>query len=191
MKVEISNKCTSFAQLAESLHDSVSSLILNQVKITGDDDALYDFWKVLRGHPNLSEFSWSNVTFEVPDTDVSRLVSVLFAACPKVSRVVLDNMHVSVAAIKTSEFCTSLREVSLRNDHYSDEEAAVIAQALSRNSHLEKVDFRGNDLTEQGRKAFEACLALNKSIESLALTNGGETRPKNDKRRQQNSASAA
>lgn len=191
MKVEISNNSTSFTHLAELLHDNVSSLILNHVKIAGDNPALYDFWRVLRGHPNLAEFSWSNVTFEDLEADVSRLVSVLFVACPKLTRVVLDNMHVSVGAIQSAEYCTHLREVTLSNGHYSDEEAAGIAQALSRSSHLEKVDFRGNDLTEQGLQAFPACLSLNKTIQNLTLTDGGETRAKSDKFRRQNSASAA
>lgn len=191
MKLEISKDTVSFVHLAECLHDGVSAFILKDVKITGDDDALYDFWRVLRGHPALTEFSWSNVTFEDPNADCSRLISVLFVACPKITRVELDNIHVSVSAIIAAEYCAHLREICLSNDHYTDEEAAGIAGALARNNHLEKVDFRGNDLTDQGRKAFEACLSLNKSIEDVTLDDVEENVPPKDKFRRQNSASAA
>ena len=190
-KIEFSDTTTSFVHLAEELHDNVTILVLRNVKITGDDPALCDFWRVLRGHPCLTEFSWCNVTFEDPDADLDRLIGVLFVSCPKITRVVIDNMRVPVSAIKSAEYCTTLRELTLSNDHFEDADATVIAEALARNTHIEKVDFRGNDLTEQGGKAFEARVSLNKSIQQLSLGAGGEAQPKGDKLRRQNSATAA
>lgn len=191
MKVEFSNQSISFTRLADRLQDHISSLVLTNVKLTGDDDDLYDFWKVLRGHPSLTEFLWSNVTFEDPNADVDRLMSVLFVSCPRLSRVVLDNVPVSASAIKAVEFSRTLREVSLSNDHFSDQDACIIAGVLSRNTHLEKVDFRGNDLTEEGNKAFAACLKLNKSIQDVFLEKEGDALAVRNKLHRQNSASAA
>lgn len=189
-KVEYSNTTFSFGTLAELLTDEVETFILKDVVITGDDDALYSFWRVLRGHPSLKNFSWSNVTFEDKDADVTRLISVLFIAVAKLERVHLDNMHVPVVAISAAEYCDHLREIYLVNDHYTDEEAAKIAQALANNKHINKVDFRGNDLTEQGNVAFKACLNLNKSIADLC-PNTTTTTSKKNKLCRQNSATAA
>ena len=189
MIIEINDKTVSFTHLAERLHDTVTSLVLNKVKITGDDDALYDFWRVLRGHPALRELSWSNVTFEDPDADVGRLLGVAFVSCHKLTSVKLNGMHVPADAFKSAEYSANLREICLSNDHYTDEEATTIAEALARNPNIQEIDFRGNDITEQGQKSFEARLSVNKSIRHITLDNLGAI--SKDKFRRQNSASAA
>jgi len=102
---------------------------------------------------------------------------------------------VPVGAMKSAEYCSSLCELTLSNNHFDDADAVIIAEALSRNSHIEKIDLRGNDLTDQGGKAFESICSLNKLIQNLKLSDRGgggrEASPQKEKVRRQNSATAA
>jgi hypothetical protein len=202
MKVEISNTSVSFTRLADLLQDHIATFLLSDVVITGDENQLNDFWKVLRGHPNLTELVWTNVAFESPTegADVDRLVTVALVSCPNLVRVVLNNVHkISVSSLKAIEYAPCLREVTLCHiANLSDQDATIIAGALSRNTHIEKVEFHDNGtVTEQGRVAFATtCLQANKSIQDVRLisSHGGSGdghRHKSDRFRRQNSATAA
>lgn len=190
-KLELSDTTTSFVHLAEELRDDFTALTLRNVKITGDERESCDFWRVLRGHPGLTEFSWSNVTFEGPDTDVDRLISVLFISCPNLARVVIDKMQVPIGAIKSVEYCPGLRDLTLSNNHLTDDDAVVISEALVKNSNILKVNLRGNDMSEQGVKALQARVSLNKSIQRLYVDAEEEPQPNKDNFHRQNSATAA
>jgi hypothetical protein len=178
MKVAHSDTSCTFGALADDLSKDLVSFSLSNVTITGNGDDLYGMWRVLRGHPTLEEFSMTNVKFEDIEADISLLISVLFVSCSCLKRVKLSNVPVPIEAVLAAKFCGTLEEICLSRDHFSDDDAAEIAKVLKCIPSIQKVDFSGNDLSENGCKSFEALLHLNKSIQTICLDDNDQTHPK-------------
>lgn len=191
MKVEHSNTTCTFGALADDLNKDVTSFSLSNVTIAGDEDDMMGMWRVLRGHPTLEEFSMKDVKFEDSEVNISLLMNVLFASCSKLKRVKLDNMPVPIEAVLAAKLCDTVEEISLSRDHFSDEDAAEIAKVLKEIPSIQKVDFSGNDLSENGCKSFEALLHLNKSIQAISLEDNDQAHPKPTSIMSNKSATAA
>jgi hypothetical protein len=170
-QIEYSNTSVSFTDLAKDLNQSgVTSLTLKDVTITGDDMDEFGFSKAIRAHDTLEEVSLTNVTVADAEASLNNAISMLLVTCPKIRVLLLDNTRVSTSgSIAAAAYCTSLKQLLLRNNGLEDADAAQIADAVAQNGNIQSLDLTGNSMTDVGCAAFGKALQKNISLNVLKL----------------------
>lgn len=174
MKIEKSNATLNMAQLAILLKPETTSLVLDNVTMTGNDDSYHFLFQAMRGHPSLREILWSNVIFQDPAVDQNSLISVVLASCSELVRFKLDNVEISTSALKCLNLSSSLTDVVIVNHEFTDDEVKEVAGALVTMKSLENIEFWGPYLSDKAIKSVGGRLSLNKNIKTVKLEEYGE-----------------
>ena len=174
MKIEKSNSTLSMGRLAVLFVPETTSFVLEDVIITGKENDFMMLFQAMRGHPNLEELVWKNVTFEDPAVDANCLIGVVLASCSKLTRFKLDAVDIALSAIKCLNLSDNLIEVSIVNHEFTDDQAREVASTLVANKTLETVEFWGDYVTDKGSKSVGARLSLNKNIQTVKLSHDGK-----------------
>jgi uncharacterized linocin/CFP29 family protein len=104
-------------------------------------------------------------------SEINVIVSTLFVSVPNVTTVRFEKTKVSPSSISAAMYSTSLKDLAVVNNGFTDEDLNSIAVAISKCQSIEKLDFRGNNASDVGCMAASAVLKKNTSLQ-VALFDG-------------------
>jgi uncharacterized linocin/CFP29 family protein len=125
----------------------------------------------LTGHENLEKVSFVDVKAPNAASEINVIVSTLFVSVPNVNAVRFEKTKVSPSSISTAMYSTSLKDLALVNNGFTDEDLNSMAIAIAKCQSIEKLDFRGNDTTDVGCMSASSVLKKNTSLQ-VALFDG-------------------
>lgn len=142
---ELTNETVTFEDLSSKLsNDSLTVFRLKDVKVSGSERDAINMSKTIRGHPNLQEFSLTNVEVLDAAVDLDPVVSMLLVTVTTLKTLRLENAPITMSALSTIGYCTTLKELFMPNSGLKDEDATIIAAGIAQNQSIETVDLTGN-----------------------------------------------
>jgi Ran GTPase-activating protein (RanGAP) involved in mRNA processing and transport len=113
------------------------------------------------------------VDVKAPDaaSEINVIVSTLFVSAPNIATVRFEKTKVSPSSISAAMYSTSLKDLALVNNGFTDEDLNDMATAIAKCQSIEKLDFTGNDTTDVGCMAASSVLKKNTSLQ-VALFDG-------------------
>jgi Leucine-rich repeat (LRR) protein len=169
----------SLQQLSIMLSSQVHFLSLINVTLMGGSDDLYNFTRVVRGHPYLRDVVLTNVRMDKSKLTLDGVVCTIFATVQNLETVHLENIKVSAATLATVSHTHSkvLRVFELPNNNLDDGSAAIVASAISNSKTITEVDLSHNQLSDKGCLAIASALEKNSSVTSICLDGNGKISP--------------
>jgi Leucine-rich repeat (LRR) protein len=147
---------------------------LEGVELEGTEDDIIFLSKALRGHPYLDEFHMANITLTDSTLNLDQVVSLVLVTVTDLKILELENVPISASALASVGYCTYLKTVAFPNSNLTDEDASVLATAVTQSGSIELIDLSGNDLSDLGCIAFASALVKNTSIKSIRLEGNGK-----------------
>lgn len=124
------------------------------------------------GHVNLEKVSFVDVTAPNAASEIDVIVSTLFVSVPNVTTVRFEKTKVSPSSISAAMYSTSLKDLALVNNGFTDADLNAMATAIAKCQSIEKLDFTGNDVSDVGCMAASSVLQKNTSLQ-VVLFDGG------------------
>lgn len=147
---------------------------LESVELEGSEDDIIKFSKALRGHPYLDELHMINITMTDSSLNLDQVVSLVLVTVTDLKVLELENVPISTSVLASVGYCTNLKQVAFPKSNLTDEDASVLAEAVTQSDSIEMIDLSGNDLSDLGCIAFASALVKNTSIKSIRLDGNGK-----------------
>jgi len=147
----------------------MKSFLLENAKLTGDDDAMLRLSKAFRGHQTLEEFTMSNVTLADESVDLDLLVSMLLVSARDIKTLRLDNVKVKSGALSAVGYNSTLTKLVVTNCKMTDKDAIAIAAAAGQCPSMKIVDVSSNDMSDLGWSAFHKAAEKNLHLEVVQM----------------------
>lgn len=147
---------------------------LQGVELEGTKFDIIALSEALRGHPTLGELHMINITLTDSSLNLNQVVSSVLITVAGLKVLKLQNVPISTYVLTSVGYCANLKTVAFPKSNLNDEDASVLAKAVTHSNSIELIDLSGNDLSDLGCIAFASALVKNNSIKFIRLDGNGK-----------------
>lgn len=158
---------------AESV-PGLSTFVLEDVAIQGDEDGMLALSRFFRGNDSLESVTFRNVDTSGAECDLSTLISTLFVSTYNLNMLVIEHSDFKTASLSAMVYSRYIKTLKLPNNDFSDEDAVAIADFLTKSKSIQDVDLSNNALSDLGCHAIADAVKRNTAIDSVNIEGNGQ-----------------
>lgn len=169
--VTIADVRMTFSQLVGSLEraGAIKEVILEDVVIEGDENAMTTLCRYFRGHYSIESAVFRRVSLVDESNDLGIILSTLL-----VSACVLKHLHVEGSPVSSSvivcvTYSPNLESLRLINCNLKDGDCSTLVDALAKANTVRMLDVTGNAFSDVGISALKTGLERRSNISSLKI----------------------
>lgn len=169
--ITITNASMTFSELVGKLErgGAIKEVILEDVVIEGNEDAMTSLCRYFRGHYTIENAVFRRVSLTDERNDLGIIFSTLLVSACELKHFHVDGCSVSNSVIVCVTYSPNLESLRLVNCNLTDGDVTKLVDVLAKASSVAVLDVTGNSFSEIGKCALKTGLERSSNISSLIV----------------------